>query len=120
MLAARLYSRLTDQPRWSLMFRRKKVELEEDKPAMETSDELGIPGKPGIRQGGLLGSGKPPVMPARAAEPARTEIRPAIEMPRRPETPPAVVPPASVAAPPPARRADTEHRKLTVGREIAL
>ena len=72
------------------MFRRKKLELEEDKSPMETTDELGIPGKPGVRPtGGGLGLGKPPVMPARAAEPARNEPRPAIEMPKRLETGPA-------------------------------
>jgi cytoskeletal protein CcmA (bactofilin family) len=102
------------------MFRRKKVELEDDKPIMETTDELGIAGKPGMRQqGGGLGLGKPPVMPARAAEPARNEPRPAIEMPKRPETSPAAMPSAGPSTAP-ARRAETEHRKLIVGREIAL
>src|ERR1700730_15913579 len=102
------------------MFRRKKVEMEDDKPIMETTDELGIAGKPGMRQqSGGLGLGKPPVMPARAAEPARNEPPPAVEMPTRPETSPTVLPSAGPGGAPP-RRAETEHRKLIVGREIAL
>jgi cytoskeletal protein CcmA (bactofilin family) len=102
------------------MFRRKKVELEDDKSIMETTDELNIAGKPALKQAGGLGLGKPPVMPARAAEPARNEPRPAIEMPKRPETSPALMPSAGPGGVAPPRRAETEHRKLIVGREIAL
>jgi len=106
------------------MFRRKKVELEEDKPAMETNDDLGIPGKLGTRPGATpLGSSKPPVMPARAPEPPRNETRPAIEIPKRPEMAPVTMPSAAGTGPTPVaapRRSETEHRKLIVGREIAL
>jgi cytoskeletal protein CcmA (bactofilin family) len=101
------------------MFRRKKAESEEEKSIMEPSDDLGIPGKPGMRPA-TAGPGpvKPPMMPTRPGEPPRGEaIRPAaIEVPRRPDPVPN---PAPAAAPPP-RRETTEHRKLIVGREIAL
>jgi cytoskeletal protein CcmA (bactofilin family) len=108
------------------MFRRKKVELEEDKPAMETNDDLGIPGKLGTRPGATpLGTSKPPVMPARIPEPPRNEARPAIEIPKRPDMPSVTMPSATSTTPAPtpapaARRSETEHRKLIVGREIAL
>jgi cytoskeletal protein CcmA (bactofilin family) len=110
------------------MFRRKKLELEDDKPAMETNDDLGIPGKPGTRPSPLITGGKPPVMPPRVGEPPRNEApRPAIEIPKRPETPPVSMSPLSMPSagtaptPTPApRRNETEHRKLIVGREIAL
>jgi cytoskeletal protein CcmA (bactofilin family) len=104
------------------MFRRRKHELEDEKPVMETNEDLGIPGKPGTRPT-ALGTGKPPVMPARAPEPPRSETRPAIEMPRRPEaaTPSPIATSGNGASQPaPARKAETEHRKLIVGREIAL
>jgi cytoskeletal protein CcmA (bactofilin family) len=92
------------------MFRRKKTDLEDEKPTMETNDELGLSGKPGARVGLGLGSGKAPVMPTQPPRPTDT-ARPGIEMPRQP---PAAAPAA------PARRSETEHRKLIVGREIAL
>lgn len=100
------------------MFRRKK-DLEDEKPAMETNDDLG---KSGLKPAGTLGSSKPPVMPARIPEAARTETRPAIEMPRRIDTPTQPTPSALTmpGATPPARKSETEHRKLIVGREIAL
>ena len=92
------------------MFRRKKTELEDDKPIMETNDELGLSGKPASRPGMGMGSGKAPVLPTQPPRPTDT-VRPGIEMPR----------PAPAAAPAtPARRNETEHRKLIVGREIAL
>ncbi len=100
------------------MFRRKKSELEDENSVMETkpnTDELGL-GKPGVRPAVALNPGKPPVMPARAAEPPRNEARPAIEIPR----PLSPTPTVAAAAPQPARRQETEHRKLIVGREIAL
>jgi cytoskeletal protein CcmA (bactofilin family) len=102
------------------MFRRKKVDLEDEKVAMETNDDLA---KSGLKPAGMLGSSKPPVMPARMPEAARTEARPAIEMPRRIDTP---TPPVATPLPmpgsstPQARKSETEHRKLIVGREIAL
>jgi cytoskeletal protein CcmA (bactofilin family) len=93
------------------MFGRKKTETEEDKP-MDTNDDLGIPGKPASRPG--LGL-NPPKMPVRPAEAPRTEtIRPGIEMPRRADAP---VVGAGVA---PSAGRPSEHRKLIVGREIAL
>lgn len=93
------------------MFRRKNAE--DDKPAMDTNDDLGIPGKPAARPGLGLAPGKPPVLPTRPAEPPRAEARPAIEIPRRSDAPAA----GTTAASP---RRETEHRKLIVGREIAL
>jgi cytoskeletal protein CcmA (bactofilin family) len=93
------------------MFRRRKTELEDEKPTMETNnDELGVAGKPASRPGMGLGSGKAPVLPAQPPRPTDT-VRPGIEMPRQP--------PAAAPATPP-RRSETEHRKLIVGREIAL
>ncbi|MBV8653876.1 MAG: polymer-forming cytoskeletal protein [Alphaproteobacteria bacterium] len=63
-------------------------------------------------------------MPARMPEAARTEARPAIEMPRRIDTPtPPIATPLPMPGsptPPAARKSETEHRKLIVGREIAL
>jgi cytoskeletal protein CcmA (bactofilin family) len=92
------------------MFRRKKTELEDEKPIMETNDELGLSGKPALRPGMGMSSGKAPVLPTQPPRPTDT-VRPGIEMPR----------PAAAAAPAtPARRNETEHRKLIVGREIAL
>jgi cytoskeletal protein CcmA (bactofilin family) len=99
------------------MFRRKKVELEDVKSHMETntsSDELGLSGKPGVRPAAALTPGKPPVMPTRPAEPPRAESRPAIEIPRAGST---GTMPGATPAP---RKSETEHRKLIVGREIAL
>lgn len=93
------------------MFRRKKTELEDAKPIMETNDDLGLSGKPANRPGAGLSSGKAPVLPTQPPRPTDT-VRPGIEMPR--PTPTAVTPTA------PVRRSETEHRKLIVGREIAL
>jgi len=99
------------------MFRRKKTETEEDKPIMDTNDDLGIPGKPASRPGLGLNPPKMPVMPTRPAEPARSDTnRPGIEMPRRADAPT----PGAVVAPTAGRREASEHRKLIVGREIAL
>jgi cytoskeletal protein CcmA (bactofilin family) len=92
------------------MFRRKKTDLEDEKPTMDTNDELGLSGRPTSRAGIGLSSGKAPVMPTQPARPTEA-VRPAIEMPRQP--------PAAAPAPSP-RHAETEHRKLIVGREIAL
>jgi cytoskeletal protein CcmA (bactofilin family) len=95
------------------MFKRRKTELEDDKPIMETNDDLGL-GKLTNRPVGGLSSGKPPVMPTQPPRPTDT-VRPGIEMPR-------VMPTATptVMTPTPPRRNETEHRKLIVGREIAL
>ncbi len=90
------------------MFRRRKTELEEVKPTMEKHDELGLPEKPATRPGAGFGSGKAPVLPTQPPRPADT-VRPGIEMPRQ----------VPAAAPAP-RHSETEHRKLIVGREIAL
>jgi len=93
------------------MFRRRKTELEDVKPIMESNDELGLSGKPATRPGAGIGSGKAPVLPTQP--PRATEaVRPGIEMPR--QTPTAAAPIT------PTRRTETEHRKLIVGREIAL
>jgi cytoskeletal protein CcmA (bactofilin family) len=96
------------------MFRRKRTELEDAKPIMETNDELGLSGKPATRPGAGIGSGKAPVLPTQPPRPTGT-VRPGIEMPR--QTPTAAAP---ITPTPPTRRAETEHRKLIVGREIAL
>jgi cytoskeletal protein CcmA (bactofilin family) len=100
------------------MFGRKKTETEEDKPIMDTNDDLGIPGKPASRPGLGLNPPKMPVMPVRPSEPSRNEVKPGIEMPRRVEAPtPGVVTPQVNQA---SRREASENRKLIVGREIAL
>ncbi len=88
------------------MFRRRKPELEDVKPIMETNDDLGLPGKPATRPGVGLSSGKAPVLPTLPPRPTDT-VRPGIEMPR----------PVQAVSP---RQSETEHRKLIVGREIAL
>jgi len=93
------------------MFRRKRTELEDAKPIMETHDDLGLSGKPVNRPGAGLSSGKAPVLPTQPPRPTDT-VRPGIEMPR--QTPTAATPAT------PVRRSETEHRKLIVGREIAL
>jgi cytoskeletal protein CcmA (bactofilin family) len=98
------------------MFRRKKTELEDEKPIMETNDELGLSGKPAARPGIGLGSGKAPVLPTQPPRPTDT-VRPGIEMPRQTPLATATTPTTPT---PPTRRAETEHRKLIVGREIAL
>jgi cytoskeletal protein CcmA (bactofilin family) len=83
---------------------------------MDSNDDLGIPGKP-ARPGLGLNPPKMPIMPTRQPEPARNDTnRPGIEMPRRAD---AAAPGAS-AAPAVPRREASEHRKLIVGREIAL
>ena len=64
------------------MFRRRKTELEDVKPIMESNDELGLSGKPATRPGAGIGSGKPPVMPTQPPRPTDT-VRPGIEMPRQ-------------------------------------
>jgi cytoskeletal protein CcmA (bactofilin family) len=98
------------------MFRRKKTELEDEKPIMETNDELGLSGKPAARPGIGMGSGKAPVLPTQPPRPTDT-VRPGIEMPRQTPLATATTPTTPT---PPTRRAETEHRKLIVGREIAL
>src|SRR5882724_4346110 len=97
------------------MFKRRKTELEDHKPIMETNDDLGFSGKPANRPVGGLSSGKAPVMPTQPPRPTDT-VRPGIEMPR--VMPTATTP--TVMTPTPPRRNETEHRKLIVGREIAL
>ena len=83
------------------MFRRRKTELEDEKPPMESNDDLTLAGKPASRPGMTMSSGKAPVLPTQPPRPTDTP---------RPTAPPAPTP----------RRAETEHRKLIVGREIAL
>ena len=101
------------------MFNRKKSDAEERKPAMDSNEDLSIPGKPAAKPAATLASSKPPVMPPRPNEPARSETpRPGFEMPRRTEG--ATGASAGPLVPTPIRRAETEHRKLIVGREIAL
>jgi cytoskeletal protein CcmA (bactofilin family) len=96
------------------MFGRKKIDTQEGKAIMETTDDLGIPGKPASRPGLGLNPPKMPIMPTRQAEPARNEAnRAGIEMPRRADAPAPGTPAAG-------RREASEHRKLIVGREIAL
>jgi cytoskeletal protein CcmA (bactofilin family) len=97
------------------MFKRRKTELEDDKPIMETNEDLNFSAKPANRPAGGLSSGKAPVMPTQPPRPTDT-VRPGIEMPRA--TPTATTP--TVMTPTPPRRNETEHRKLIVGREIAL
>jgi len=92
------------------MFRRRKTELEDEKPPMESNDDLTLAGKPASRPGMTMSSGKAPVLPTQPPRPTDT-VRPGIEMPRQT--------PTAAPAPTP-RRAETEHRKLIVGREIAL
>src|SRR5260221_3387350 len=90
------------------MFRRRKPELEDEKPPMESKDHWPFGGNPAQRPGMTMSSGKAPVLPTQPPRPTDT-VRPGIEMPRQTPT----------AAPAP-RRTETEHRKLIVGREIAL
>ena len=73
------------------------------------SDNLNLPGRPATRPGtGFVG--KAPVLPTQPPRPTEI-VRPGIEMP---PTAPAATAPTS------ARRSETEHRTLIVGREIAL
>jgi len=97
------------------MFRRRKAELEDNQPTMDTSDDLGLPGRSGARPGVGLSPGKIPVLPTQPPPRPAEAARPGIEMPRQP----VAAAPAPAPAPPP-RRNETEHRKLIVGREIAL
>src|SRR3954453_16805989 len=93
------------------MFRRKPDSAETGKPLPDLADDLGIP-KPGLR----------PAMPPAPVKPAPTPLRPtSLGDPARPAELPRVprVPAESVAAPAP-RKAETEVRKLIVGREISL
>lgn len=109
------------------MFGRKKSETE-DRKMSDTSDDLGIPTKPvrsnsaqsapgpgaGVAPLGRAASPPLPTVPARSAEP-----------PRSPEPGPRVAAPLSGNPAPggpltPARRNDSDLRKLIVGREITL
>src|SRR5579875_2151025 len=95
------------------MFNRRKPE-EDSNRAMDTNEDLSIPGKP-AKPAAALASSKPPVLPPRPSETARSEPpRAGLEVPRRLDAPSAPLTPT------PVRRAETEHRKLIVGREIAL
>jgi cytoskeletal protein CcmA (bactofilin family) len=91
------------------MFRRKPDE--DGKPSTEALDDISIPLKPGARAATPPMPTKPPVMPPRSpvssGETRPTEPARVAELPRRD---------GNSAQ----RRAETEMRKLIVGREIAL
>jgi cytoskeletal protein CcmA (bactofilin family) len=110
------------------MFGRKRPEAEDPNMA-DTADDLGIPMKPMRTAGASLAmapsSRTPAAMPPRVPEMARPLPEPpAPEPPRRVVTEPIglpVTPPVAAPPPPPMpRRGESEARKLTVGREIAL
>jgi cytoskeletal protein CcmA (bactofilin family) len=94
----------------------------------DTSDDLGIPMKPARPVGAPLavttGGRTPAAVPPRVPEMARAVPEPAqaAEAPQRRVTEPIGVPvaPPPAPAPPPMARRESEARKLTVGREIAL
>jgi len=109
------------------MFGRKRPETEDPNMA-DSADDLGIPMKPARALGASLAitpvGRTPAAMPPRVPEVARPLPEPApSEPPRRVVTEPIGMPVTSpVPAPPPPmpRRSESEARKLTVGREIAL
>lgn len=95
----------------------------------DTADDLGIPMKPARPVGAPLsvtaGGRTPAAVPPRVPEMARVAPEPPpVAEPQRRVTEPIGMPVTSpVAAPPPPpmpRRSESEARKLTVGREIAL
>src|SRR4051794_13879616 len=93
------------------MFRRKPGD-EQDKSMPETSDELGIP-KPGPRPAPAATIGKPaPVLPPRPVTSS--------EPPRAGDLPRGLGRLDAAPAPAPKKAAETETRKLIVGREISL
>lgn len=114
------------------MFGRKKSETE-DRKMSDAPDDLGIPTKPARNNSGqnatvapLARAASPPPLPARPTDPPRTApepLRPAEAGPR----PAATLSGVSLSASPlaagplaPARRNDSDLRKLIVGREITL
>jgi cytoskeletal protein CcmA (bactofilin family) len=110
------------------MFGRKRPETEDPSMA-DSADDLGIPMKPVRAVGASLAvapAGRAPAaVPPRVPEMARgISEPPAPEPPRRVVTEPIgvpVTPPVAAPPPPPIpRRSESEARKLTVGREIAL
>jgi hypothetical protein len=115
------------------MFGRKRSETE-DRSMADSADDLGIPMKPARPAGSSLavtpGGRTPAAVPPRVPEMARNAPEPApapaSEAAQRRVTEPIGMPvssPAAAPSPAPAltpRRAESEARRLTVGREIAL
>jgi cytoskeletal protein CcmA (bactofilin family) len=112
------------------MFGRKRPEIE-DRSMADSADDLGIPMKPARPVGAPLAvtpvGRSPAAVPPRVPEMARPlpepPLPPTEAAPRRMVTEPIGMPVTTpVAAPPPSmpRRGESEARKLTVGREIAL
>jgi cytoskeletal protein CcmA (bactofilin family) len=92
----------------------------------DTSDDLGIPMKPARPAAAPLavttGGRTPAAVPPRVPEMSRAMPEPAAEAPQRRVTEPIGMPvaPPPVPVPPPMARRESEPRRLTVGREIAL
>ena len=94
----------------------------------DSADDLGIPMKPArpaapplsVTAGGRTPAAVPPRVPEMAR--AQPEPAPSAETVQRRPTEPIGMPvtPPVAAPPPPPRRGESEARKLTVGREIAL
>jgi cytoskeletal protein CcmA (bactofilin family) len=112
------------------MFGRKRPETE-DRSRVDSVDDLGIPMKPARPAGSSLAvtsGGRTPAAVPRVPEMARTSPEPAPgpagDASQRRVTEPMgmpVTPPAAAPSPPPvSRRSESEARRLTVGREIAL
>jgi cytoskeletal protein CcmA (bactofilin family) len=110
------------------MFGRKRPETE-DRRMADTADDLGIPMKPArpvaaplaVTPVGRTSAAVPPRVPEMPR--AVPEAAQPVEAPQRRVTEPIGVPvtsPPIVAPPPPMARRESEARKLTVGREIAL
>src|SRR6202049_4968729 len=112
------------------MFGRKRPE-DEDRRMAETADDLGIPMKPArpvaapmaVTAVGRATATVPPRVPEMAPRVA-PEPTPAVDAPQRrgpePLRTPLNPPPVPAPPPPPVARRESEARKLTVGREIAL
>jgi cytoskeletal protein CcmA (bactofilin family) len=111
------------------MFGRKRPETE-DRSMADSADDLGIPMKPARPVGAPLAvtsvgrtpSAVPPRVPEMPPRPA-PEPTQAADAPQRRVTEPIgmpVTPPPAPVPPPAPRRGESEARKLTVGREIAL
>jgi cytoskeletal protein CcmA (bactofilin family) len=103
------------------MFGRKKTELEENKPVMSSSDDLGIPAKPPAKAA-LTAAPKPVAGPV--GRPAGELPRSGLDYVRRSDPAQPAVPAAAGAASGNAgavrAQPETESRKLIVGREISL
>jgi cytoskeletal protein CcmA (bactofilin family) len=110
------------------MFGRKRPETE-DRRMADSADDLGIPMKPARPTGAPLAvtavGRSPAAVPPRVPEMPRPMPEPAqaADAPQRRVTEPMgmpVTPPPAPVPPPAPRRGESEARKLTVGREIAL